>query len=75
MNSYKGVYYLSPVYDPFLTTPTSGDCRTRGVDQVSSFWWSMLLEILQNGQYEKGKRTFDHDLSSTHEVLQEYKST
>ena len=33
----QGTYYLSQVYDPLLTRPTSGDYQNRRVDQVPSF--------------------------------------
>ena len=37
MNRDEGAHYLSHVYDPLLTTPTSGDHRSRILDQTPSF--------------------------------------
>ena len=34
---HQQVPYLSHIYDPLLTTPTSSDCQNRRVDEVPSF--------------------------------------
>ena len=52
MNRDERAHCLSHVYDPLLALPTSGDHRSRRLDQTPSFRWSKLPKNVCNCQHK-----------------------